>query len=719
MNISLFNKLPAKGQPHLFDEQLSITDFLNFVKYGKWKHIIEPIRQEPDKDKRQAMKRNIPSVTISGIFEERKENQLIQHSGFICIDIDYFTDKTQLLNDPYTYALMKSASGGGLAVLVKINPEKHKESFKWIQSYYFQNFGIVVDRAPSNVASLRYVSFDPELIVNEKSKQAKTLVLKEKKNHSLPIILDDNKVSEIVREVVSLGKNLAPDYERYVKMAFAIADGFGEGGRNYFHSICSVSEKYDSRHADKQFNIALKGNKQGITVGTFYHAVKENGISISSNNQKYIQLATIGKKSKRSKEGVAQQLSQIEGVPIDQATKLVDEVYKRDDISVTTAIGDPEKLIESLIEWLFQNHPLRKNLITRIIEEKGNEVLKERINTIYLRARMFFNSKEITKDLVQSVIFSDLIIEFNPISEYIEKNLHRKSSGNIEALCKTVISQTGYKNIFIRKWMLSLIAAHDGHPVRSVLSLVGGQHSGKTEWFRRLLPNGLKKYYAESKLDAGKDDDILMCQKLIVMDDEMGGKSKQDEKRFKELTSKNIFSLRAPYGSHNEDFKRLAVLCGTSNDPEIITDPTGNTRILPIEVMSIDHELYNSIDKDELFMEAYRAYESGEEWRLTNEEFLALNDIGNDFETVPFERELILKFFSATDGYAEYLTATEIKDYIENNSKQKITSMKKFGAELRKVFGKPVKKQQLYKYLVRKSKDVTHVQGSDNETLPF
>ena len=119
-NITLFNAFPPKGQPHYASEHISINDFLNFVKYGKWKHLIEPIRTEPDKLKRDKLKRNIPSVTISGVFEERAEANLLEHSGFICIDIDYFTDKSQLLTDQYTYALMKSASGGGLAVIVKV-----------------------------------------------------------------------------------------------------------------------------------------------------------------------------------------------------------------------------------------------------------------------------------------------------------------------------------------------------------------------------------------------------------------------------------------------------------------------------------------------------------------------------------------------------------------------------------------------------------------------
>ena len=726
-NITLFNGFPQKGQPHYASEYISINDFLNFVKYGKWKHLIEPIRTEPDKDKRNKLKRNIPSVTISGVFKERTESNLLEHSGFICIDIDYYTDKSQLINDAYTYALMKSASGGGLAVVVKIDKEKHKESFKWLQNYYYQSFGIVVDSAPSNVASLRFVSYDPEIYINEKSKKARALTIAPKKTKSLPIILPHNTVSELVRECVQLGKDIAPDYEKYRNLGFALADGFGEDGRLMFHSLCSVSEKYDSRHADKQYNECLKTRKNGITVGTFYYILKEAGINIKNEQQKYVQLATIGKKANRTKEGVVSQLVSIEGVDENQAKKLVDEVYRRDDVSVTSAIGDPEKLIESLIEWMNQNHPIRKNSINKMIEENGTEISRERMNTIYLRARMFFNTKDVTKDLIESIIFSENTPEFNPISEFIEKNINRKSSGNIDTLCKTIRSNTEMKNVFIRKWLISLIAAYEGYPVRSVLSLVGGQNSGKTEWFRRLLPNDLKKYYAESKLDNGKDDDILMCQKLIVMDDEMGGKSKQDEKRFKELTSKNVFSLRAPYARHNEDFKRLAVLCGTSNDPQLINDSTGNTRILPIEVQSIDHELYNSIDKSELFMEIYRAYESGEEWKLTNEELEHLNKVGKDFEQTPYERELILKFFKKPeggDGYSEWLTATEIKDVIELNTRQKIMSMKKFGSELRNVFGNPKSKRinnnNLARYELIRIYTTNNTQSTENQQyVPF
>ena len=173
------------------------------------------------------------------------------------------------------------------------------------------------------------------------------------------------------------------------------------------------------------------------------------------------------------------------------------------------------------------------------------------------------------------------------------------------------------------------------------------------------------------------------------MDDEMGGKTRGDEKRFKELTSKNIFSLRAPYGHYNQDYKRLALLCGTSNELDVINDPTGNTRILPVHVLWMNHDIYNSIDKDELFMEAVRIYESGESYGLSVEEFKHLATLTSEYETVPLERELILQLFKPHNegGYVEELTASQIKDYIETYTKQRIASIKRLGTECRSIFG--------------------------------
>ncbi len=227
---------------------------------------------------------------------------------------------------------------------------------------------------------------------------------------------------------------------------------------------------------------------------------------------------------------------------------------------------------------------------------------------------------------------SDFIEIYNPFYEFFGSdgvavelpaipidNGNRFQSPLIDKLAETIENNNpSFTGFFLRKWMVGAISAvHKDHSPL-LLCLLGAQNTGKTEFFRRMLPKTLQQYYAESKLDKEKDDELLMTENWIIMDDELGGKSKQDSQKLKNITSKQWFSLRRPYGDHNEKILRLAVLCGTSNYNEILSDETGNRRIIPIEVSNINKELYNSIDKKELWMEAFRLYKEGFDWRITS-----------------------------------------------------------------------------------------------------
>jgi predicted P-loop ATPase len=684
MNISYW-KSPSEVKKAI--DETSIDVFLDRVKNGFWKHEVEKIRTEKDEKKRKVLKLSVPCVTISGTFSYRAEKDLIKHSGFICIDIDGFNDKQQLINDQYSYCVMYSVSGTGLAVIVKIEPSKHKESYNFLSEYYFTQFGIKVDEAPKNPASCRFASFDPELFVNHKRKVS-----------TLALIIPKTDVGGLVEQV---NQNVADDYFDYMKLGFSCAVGFGEQGRIYFHKLCSFSNKYDSNRTDINYNRFLKGKNEGITVGTFYYYLKQGGADLSSYSaDKKINELALNKRLKISKAESVQAVLLDGKLSEKEAIELVDEVYDRPDIDVRNSTGT-ENIIINIQNFIFKQHKIRKNSITKKYEIDNEEMKDHHFNDLYLKSRMTFDDNAVTFDLCARIIMSSATVEYNPIQEYIEHNSYRNSTGNIRKIIDSIDSDTPMKKTWIKKWLLSIIACYEGNPVRSVLCLTGGQNTGKTEFFRRLIPSALQKYYAESNMDKGKDDELLMCENIIVMDDEMGGKSKQDEKRFKELTSKNFFSLRAPYAKANEQFKRLALLCGTTNEKAVINDPTGNTRILPIEVNTINHELYNSVNKDELFMELYREYTKGEPWQLDKEEVKILMQISEDFETIPFERELILKFFEVPEtDYHTLMTATEIKDWIECNTKQKIMSMKKLGMELKKLFGNTVSTRRGHCYKV-------------------
>ena len=177
------------------------------------------------------------------------------------------------------------------------------------------------------------------------------------------------------------------------------------------------------------------------------------------------------------------------------------------------------------------------------------------------------------------------------------------------------------------------------------------------------------------------------------MDDEMGGKSKKEASLLKELTSKQVFSLREPYGRNNVDLKRLAVLCGTTNESEILNDPTGNRRIIPINVLSIAHAEYNAIDKTDVLIEALHLYRSGFAYKLDKDDIRILSENTTSFEQSSLEADLLNRHFERPEtqevgGNNTFMTGSEIKSEIEKRTLQKLNHIR-LGMELRRAGWEP------------------------------
>ena len=195
MRISFFKKI-FDNTP---ERESSILEFLNNVKHGTWANLIKPINAEEDKVKRKALKENtLPYVTLSGTFTKRVKSELIAHSGFICLDIDDSPDLGRdwqnITNDRFTYGAFRSASGLGLAVIIKIDPSKHLESFLSLESYYLENYQIILDKSCKDITRPRFVSFDPQTFINEKAQLFKAVVKKSTPVQKLPQIIDRKSV---------------------------------------------------------------------------------------------------------------------------------------------------------------------------------------------------------------------------------------------------------------------------------------------------------------------------------------------------------------------------------------------------------------------------------------------------------------------------------------------------------------------------------------------
>jgi len=73
-------------------------------------------------------------------------------------------------------------------------------------------------------------------------------------------------------------------YNDWLRIGFALADGLGERGREYFHRVSYFSNKYDKGDCDKQYDNCLNGSppEERITIKTFFRYAKV--VDMATNN---------------------------------------------------------------------------------------------------------------------------------------------------------------------------------------------------------------------------------------------------------------------------------------------------------------------------------------------------------------------------------------------------------------------------------------------------
>ena len=719
MNISIYKN----AKDNHSDNTLDFSDFLEGIRTGKWQDYIIPVRAEKDKEKIRKLKQKIPGVTISGTFEKRKDSEIIKHSGFLAIDIDDLDDSVEdvkyiLSQDKYIYAAFSSVSGRGICAIIKVEPEKHRRAYDSFSDYMLTNYKIDVDASGKNESRLRFVSYDPFLYLNENATIFRRYLPVQKKRHLPPPIQIEGNLERIISEMVGRGVNCTEDYRDWIKIGFAIASELGENGRDHFHNLSAISSKYDNGITDKKYDNIIKSLGSGskkASIATVYWFAKNAGIELyDKKTQEAIRSAASQKRNGVSNKADIINSLKLSGIESDHLEQIAEEVLQNETpqnandllLDITNYIGSLE---------------LRKNEISRNIEWNGIPINDADLNSIFLDVKMMH--EKTSKDLVQSIIFSNRIKQYNPIMDFL--NLaERTGTKNIDLLLDSVISDTEDYKKWLLKWLVALIATAHGKHSPLMLVLAGEtQGTGKTHFFRYLLPNKLQNLYAESKMDNGKDDEILMTKKWIIVDDEMGGKSKRESKKFKEITSKQWINVREPYGRVTVDLKRTSMFAGTSNDMQLLNDPTGNRRYLPVHILNIDQDKYNECDKSELFWELDNLYKSGYDYTVLKEDIEKLNNATENFKESTPEEEFLLTYVTKPtnrhDGewlpisvIIEYLKAASgYKSYLNNQRIGQILSKMNYTSRNKRYEGVPMKV-----YHIKKTVDFG---GNEIGDVPF
>ena len=656
------------------DKDTSLDAFLDGIKSGKWQDAVLNIRTITDKKQRATAKQKCPLVTVSGSFKGRKDADIRKHSNFIAIDLDNVENangvKELLSTDKYLYAAFISISGGGLCLLFKIDGSRHADSFDGLAAYLYENYQLIVDPSGRNLARARFVSYDPYMVINTGSLTFKKYPAKPKKQKENRVVFVKSDFDEIIVQMFNRNINICEDYAGWVSCAYALISEFGDSGLPYYHTLSSLSSKYNSEDTDKQYEVCLKAHTEGkgkvSTIGSIYYHAKQNGIDIYSAKTKEIIRATISQtKAGQSQEGVGLYLQKYHSITMAESAPLIEQVIEKQ-IEYAS-----ENIIEDIQSYLTA-YELRKNTITRNVEMNGKPIDDSDINTIFIDIKSIID--KVTKDLVCSVIFSNRTDAYNPIKSFISSYTGPKitEATNLGILLAAIKTDTPNYEVWVTKWLVSLIATAYGKYSPLTLVFAGQkQGTGKTHFFRYILPKCIRNLYAESKMDAGKDDEILMTKKLIIMDDEYGGKSKKEYTRMKEVSAKEWVNVREPYGRVSVDLRRLAMLAGTSNDLQILNDPSGNRRVIPIHITDdINRELYNKCDKEMLFHELNALYLDGYDFTILKDDITALNDNTDQFKMSTPEEELIgVKLAPGSSQGGEWLTITQIIQYLIADTK--------------------------------------------------
>ena len=97
-----------------------------------------------------------------------------------------------------------------------------------------------------------------------------------------PLSVDlQQEIELLTMEIENRAIDIAPDYQSWRDLGFALADALGENGRDYYHRLSRFYPNYSYEETDKQFTACLNAHGNGITSKTIFHLAKQAGITIA------------------------------------------------------------------------------------------------------------------------------------------------------------------------------------------------------------------------------------------------------------------------------------------------------------------------------------------------------------------------------------------------------------------------------------------------------
>lgn len=385
------------------------------------------------------------------------------------------------------------------------------------------------------------------------------------------------------------------------------------------------------------------------------------------------------------------------------AEKPVESVDERE---VDKSSGDVDKEgkelsdnIMSMIGFLCKKYDFRYNSVMKCTEYRpkekdywGYQPVDARVQKRMTLEVQLANIRVSIKD-VRNYLESDLLSTYNPVENFLF-NCEGKWDGKdyIRALARTVPTDNPYWEDWFYTWFLAMVDqwrtySHRKYGNSVAPLLISKQGYNKSTFCRSLVPPELQWGYNDNLVLSEKRQVLqAMCQSLVINLDEFNQISPQVQQGFlKNIIQLPSVKIKPPYGSHVQEFPRMASFIATSNMEDILSDPSGNRRFLGVELTG-PINVSQRPNYEQLYAQALSALRAGEKTYFDAEQTRQIMANNRKFEVLSPVDQYFDLYFDLTDDakQGEYLTAAEIFQELKSHigSSLKLNSLIAFGRKL-------------------------------------
>lgn len=283
---------------------------------------------------------------------------------------------------------------------------------------------------------------------------------------------------------------------------------------------------------------------------------------------------------------------------------------------------------------------------------------------------------------ISRYIHSYSVKEYHPFTSYMDNLPAWDGTDRLENLARRVSGNPLWIKGF-RRWMLAMTAQWmqldhlHGNSVAPVL-ISRKQGRQKSTFCKLLLPAALQRYYTDSiDLNAPTQMERKLSLFGLVNLDEFDKIPPKKMPLLKNLMQMAELNIRKAYQKSYAALPRMASFIATSNQKELLSDPSGSRRFLCIEVVEkID---CSPIDHDQIYAQLKARLSGGERYWFTAEEEAEIMASNAEFNKQAIEDDVFHLCFrqAAKSEQPLFLSAAEI---FERMKKQNPAAMRDIAA---------------------------------------